>query len=416
MRKILLSLLLVGAMALPNVCSGYEPPNGDYPPPPPMPEMREAWLEWHYNQCAQCGPWGCPTQRQPAPRVKVKPNGMVKIRRPTPAWRYERAVGYRAAVVRIHCWEGGGRWGKGSGVLVRWGKRVVVITARHVVVKAKRVLVDFHNGKRRKARVLKVNVRWDCAVLDIGAAPAGIEPARMAFGNDATFQNGDRLESCGYGADDKLASNSGLFKGYRRSSAAMQGPDDWMVISGHARQGDSGGPVFDSKGRVVGVLWGTDGREVVCVQPGRIHVMLDEVIAEQLAITNRRPTPPALGPLESVIFPDRKLQQPNAGCCPDGQCDINQAGLAGRDKTLLPWRKGAEAKDNSQDARIEALIGLAEAQVRVRPGPNVDVQVGPRQPEKPSAPIERSPLFGGLCVLVGIVSGFWYYFANEKGE
>ncbi len=387
MRKILLILLLVGAMALPVF--------------------------------AQCGPWGCPTQRQPAPRVKVKPNGTVKIKRPTPAWRYERAIGHRAAVVRIHCWEGGGRWGKGSGVLVRWGKRTVVITARHVVVKAKRVLVDFHNGKRRKARVLKVNVRWDCAVLDIGAAPEGIEPARMAFGNDATFQDGDRLESCGYGADDKLASNSGLFKGYRRSTAAMQGPDDWMVISGHARQGDSGGPVFDSKGRVVGVLWGTDGQTVVCVQPGRIHVMLNEVIAQRLAIYNRRPTPPALGPLEPVIFPDRKPQQPNAncgpgGCSPGGQCDINQAGLAALNKTLLPWRKETEAKDNAQDARIQALLDVAEAQSAAygrqqrERWPSVDVQVGPRQPP----PVQKPPLLW-LWGVGGLAAAAFIYYVKQ---
>jgi len=42
----------------------------------------------------------------------------------------------------------------------------------------------------------------------------------------------------------------------------------------------------------------------------------------------------------------------------------------------LPWRKEAEANDKAQDARIEALIGLLEAQVQVRPGPSVDVQVG----------------------------------------
>ncbi len=374
MRKILLSLLLVGLMA-----------------PPAF---------------AQCGPWGCPT-RQPAPQVKVKVKGKVKVRRPTPAWRYERPVGYRAAVVRIHCHDGGRVWSKGSGVLVRWGRRIVVLTARHVVKNAKRILVDFHNGRRRQARVLKVNARWDCAVLDIEGChwlsqchADGIEPAEFAFGKDARFHDGDRLESCGYGPDGKLAVNIGLFKGYRRSSAAPDaGPDDWMVISGYARGGDSGGPVFDRQGRVVGVLWGTDGQTVVCVQPGRIHVMLDGVIAEQLAILNRRPTPPALGPLESV-----------------DQAKLGGTGLAsGTHKTLLPWRGKTEATDKAQDARIELLIDLAEKQQAARrPAADVDVSIQ-RRPSKPPAN-ERSPLLGGLCVILGVVGGFVIYFANQKGE
>jgi len=351
--------------------------------------------------------------RRPLVRKPLKAAGKAVKRRPTPAWRYERAVGYRAAVVRIHCHDGGRVWSKGSGVLVRWGKRVVVITARHVVKDAKSILIDFHNGKRsRRVRVLKVDARWDCAVLDLGESPPkGIEPAEFAFGQEAKFRDGDRLESCGYGPDGKLACNSGLFKGYRHSSAAMQGPDDWMVLSGHARGGDSGGPVFDSKGRVVGVLWGTDGQEVVCVQAGRVHVLLGEAIAQAAEQQQwrggcpggscqlpRRPTPPQAEPLAPL--------EP-----------VDQAKLGGKDKTLLPWRKEAEANDKAQDARIEALIGLLEAQVQVRPGPSVDVQVGPkplRPSYKPPTAAERSPLLAGLCVLGGVVAGFVVYFAGKK--
>lgn len=350
MRRVILSLLLVGLMALPVF--------------------------------AQCGPWGCPVQRQPAPRVKIKQK--TKIKRPTAAWRYERAVGYRASVVRVECRHNAHVSFKGSGVLVCWGKRVVVLTARHVVKDAKTVIVRFYNGKRYRAKVIKVNRRWDCAVLDIGgAAPDGIEPAEFAFGADAAFKDGDRLESCGYGADNKLAVNIGLFKGYRRSSAALDGPDDWMVISGHARQGDSGGPVFDRQGRVVGVLWGTDGRTVVCVQPGRIHVMLNGVIAEQLAIFDRKPTPPAYGPLEPV----------------------DQSKLAGGNKALLPWRGKSEATDKAQDARIELLIDLAEKQQAGRGSTDVDVSI--QRPAKP--PAQKPPLLWlwGVCGLV--VAGFIYY-------
>jgi len=445
MRKILSGLLLVGLMALPafgqtvlydfyadwcGPCQQMTPvidqlANEGY-------VVKRINIDQHAEWAKKCGVQSVPTfvvadvdgkivdrvvGKTTINRLKVKMvrRGKTKIKRPTAAWRYERAVGYRASVVRVECRHSANVSFKGSGVLVRWGKRVVVLTARHVVKDAKTVIVRFSTGKRYRARVIKVNARWDCAVLDIGgAAPDGIEPAVFAFGGDASFKDGDRLESCGYGADEKLAVNIGLFKGYRRSSAAMDGPDDWMVISGHARQGDSGGPVFDRQGRVVGVLWGTNGQTVVCVQPGRIHVMLNGVIAEQLAIMNRRPTPPALGPLEPV-YPNGRPQNPNAGC-PSGQCPISPAGIAGGGKTLLPWRGKTEATDKAQDARIELLIDLAERQQRARQ-PGVDVGVSIQRPsKKPPATNERSPLLGGLCVALGVIGGFVIYFAGQKGE
>ena len=73
---------------------------------------------------------------------------------------------------------------------------------------------------------------------------------------------GETAESCGYGPDGRLACNSGLFLGYKRSAETPDGPDDWFAISGHARGGDSGGGVFNRAGKLVGVLWGTDGQEV----------------------------------------------------------------------------------------------------------------------------------------------------------
>jgi hypothetical protein len=99
-----------------------------------------------------------------------------------------------------------------------------------------------------------------------------------------------------------------VFLGYKRSSQAPNGPDDWMEMSGHARGGDSGGPIFNANGRVVGVLWGTDGEHVVGVQAGRIHLLLEEAlpqVVEQkafvlLGIFERKPTPPLAGPSSRV--------------------------------------------------------------------------------------------------------------------
>jgi hypothetical protein len=358
----------------------------------------------------QCVGGSC---RLPAADVRVKEKEKIKLKQPTPAWRYERAVGHRTAVVRVVCDDGRGARSIGSGVLVRWNKRVVVLTARHVVRDAKKIFIHFHNRKSVSARVLVVDATWDCAVLELDDRPEGVGPAEVELGERAMFRPGDRLESCGYGPDGKLAVNSGLFQGYRRSTAAMQGPDDWMVISGMARGGDSGGPIFNSSGKVVGVLWGTDGAEVVGVQAGRLHVLLDQAVArsyQQKQLVERRPTPPMAAPLEAV---GGRLEAGERIITPNLQPKASSL------KPMLPWRDGAQRRDQSQRVAIEGLIELErlrQADRYSRP-PIIEMPSAAQSapPAKPNA-VSPSPLLAGLCVLAGVLGGFIIYFANEKGN
>lgn len=334
-------------------------------------------------------------------RLKVR---MVRKTGPTRAWRRVRATGRYAAVVRVHCCNGRGEWSKGSGVLVRWGKRIVVLTAKHVVEDARTVLVDFCTGKRHRARIIKVDSRWDCAVLDIGDKPVGIEPAELAFGDDAKFAAGDRLETCGYGPDSTLYANSGLFKGYRSWTDDPKAPDDWMAISGKARGGDSGGPVFDDQGRVAGIIWGCKG-DVTCVQPGRLHAALSELKRNVLVYERplQRPTPPAEEQLVPVNW-----KQPS----------VSETGFANQARDpMLKWRRDAEAKDRAIMQRLERQSDMLDAVSRQkpnRPSTNVDVAIErPAEKQKPAN--ERSPLLGGLVVMASIAGGCFIYFGAMKG-
>ena len=107
---------------------------------------------------------------------------------------------------------------------MRWNGRVVVLTARHVVRDAVKITVELGTRKTHQARVLKTDPTWDCAVLELMGRPVGVPVAEIELGPNATQENGDRLESCGYGPDGKLAVNSGLFRGYRRSARAARRP------------------------------------------------------------------------------------------------------------------------------------------------------------------------------------------------
>jgi hypothetical protein len=275
--------------------------------------------------------------------------------------------------VRIRCDIDQHHRAYGSGVFVRWGTTPLVLTARHVVKDAKAVWILTHTGKWHRAVVLNVDAHWDCAVLRCPDGLPEIKPCDLEFGREAVLAPEMRLESCGYGPDGKLACNGGLFLGYRRSSAdPAKGPDDWFEISGHARPGDSGGPIFNARGCVVGILWGTNGEIVVGVQPGRIHIAIkDALTVRQSAFQpgvyretqERNPTPPMDGPDEPAAYGP----QPDSG--------------APEPHFALPGREKLEKQIAGQNRQIAALRQqIAQLTEAIR-----QAQQAPQTPAGPSA-------------------------------
>lgn len=354
---------------------------------------------------------GTPTKRTPNTATANLQPETLDLRSPKPAWRYERAVGPRAAIVRIYSQVGATSRSIGSGTLVKWNGRIVVLTARHVVKDARKITIELSTKRTLGARVVKADAVWDCAVLELSGDPVGVTPAELELGDAAMQRDGDRLDSCGYGADGRLACNSGLFLGYRRSAEAAQGPDDWFIISGHARGGDSGGPVFNAQGRVVGVLWGTDGREVVCVQAGRLHRLLDAAVpapkplkAEQLTTISRNPTP----------------AKESACGCPVSQespTELDATASYGKKQPLMKWRDGAQQKDDLLDARIEALIALQERQARAAVAAALKPAPPANEPAKIDAKDDQaSPGVAAVCMAgaIGLAAALYYWTSKEE--
>lgn len=199
-----------------------------------------------------------------------------------------------AAVVRVMNAVRGSRY-YGTGTLVENDEQGgVVLTCAHLFPQGSgNVAVTFSDGQRLEARVLAVDAAWDLAALEIPRAAA--KPVTIATEHP---QPGEQLCSCGYGSDGRYWCNQGRALGYVRTASSNS--YETLELSGSARQGDSGGPVFNQRGELVAVLWGTDGRIVGGTYCGRIRKFLARLLGQR---RTQRPQPSPDGTSPPVKLP-----------------------------------------------------------------------------------------------------------------
>jgi S1-C subfamily serine protease len=156
----------------------------------------------------------------------------------------------------------------GSGTLVdvrdQYG---LVVTNWHVVRDGTgEVEVIFPDGFRSKARPLKVDADWDLAALVIW------RPTAAAVKLAATApQPGEQLTICGYGPGNYRAATGRCTQYYAPS---MDLPQHMVELDVEARQGDSGGPIFNSRGELAGVLFGAGQGTTLGSFGGRVENFL----------------------------------------------------------------------------------------------------------------------------------------------
>lgn len=153
------------------------------------------------------------------------------------------------AVARIIVPEDGSTaFGSGTLVGVR-DQHGLVVTNWHVVREAVGLVeVVFPDGFRSHARPLKVDSDWDLAALVIWRP--GVEPVKIAA---QPPRPGDLLTIHGYGRG-KYRIATGRCTTYY--SPQPHFPHEIIELDAEARQGDSGGPIFNQCGELAGVLFG----------------------------------------------------------------------------------------------------------------------------------------------------------------
>ncbi len=159
--------------------------------------------------------------------------------------------------------------GTGTLVAVR-GRHGMVVTNWHVVRDARGPInVIFPDGFRSGASVLGTNADWDLAALAIWRP--GVEPVRLSSNPP---QLDDTLSIAGYGSG-KYRSASGRCVQF--ISPGGNQPFEMLELSTSARDGDSGGPIFNERGELAGVLFGAARGRTAGSHCGRVAWFLNSV-------------------------------------------------------------------------------------------------------------------------------------------
>jgi len=214
---------------------------------------------------SQCGPGGCGVgidlglgigawrkPRPPASQPAQQPS-----REPVPA-----------QAVRIANTVSGATY-YATGAFVAHGDQVVVLTCRHAFkAGAGQIAVMTADGRQFRATLISVDRAEDLAALAVATRPAQSLIVATEYP-----RGGEPVRGGGFGEKGQWRWITGACRGFvyadRSKSKAV-----CFAFAGGAREGDSGGPVLNQRGELVGILWGTDDRETFATYCGAIAKFL----------------------------------------------------------------------------------------------------------------------------------------------
>jgi S1-C subfamily serine protease len=141
--------------------------------------------------------------------------------------------------------------GTGSGSVL--DKEGHILTNLHVVEGAREIRVTLHNGEDYEAGIVGQDPVNDIAVLRIGAPADALYP--ISFGSSDRLRVGQKIYAIGnpFGLDRTMT--IGIVSSLNRTIPSRNGRAMKSIIQIDAalNQGNSGGPLLDSRGQLIGM-------------------------------------------------------------------------------------------------------------------------------------------------------------------
>lgn len=333
-------------------------------------------------------------------------------------------AGPHPAVVRVVVPERDGT-SYGSGTLVAVNESSgLVVTNWHVVRDGSGpISVYFPDGFYSGAYLLRVDRDWDLAALAIRRP--NVQPIPLST---QAPRPGDMLTIAGYGSGSYRAS-TGQCTQY--VSPGGEQPFEMIELSTPARNGDSGGPILNSRGELVGTLFGSAFGRTTGSYCGRVRWFLNSaggdfqrISAQAMLAQQSRPAAPTasinstglptatgptnLAPVAQNSVPPYSGNTRTVSAFPSGDSRANSPLSLGEGQGV---RAGSTA---STPAPYSPSVGSSPTSLV--PIPSALPTVGPSQtatpiaslPAPPTGPLPKADQIKAILALIGVIAVLYH--------
>ena len=123
-----------------------------------------------------------------------------------------------------------------------------IVTNNHVIEKADEIEIEFFSGKRMKAKLVGTDPKTDIALLKVESdTPLPF----VSFGDSDTMRVGDWVVAMGNPLGQGFSVSAGIVSARGRALSGTY--DDYLQTDAAINKGNSGGPLFNLDGQVIGV-------------------------------------------------------------------------------------------------------------------------------------------------------------------